>query len=206
MDNPNEIFNQPTPAGNPFEALLRNRARMAMQKMQQSRLTENNPQSPVEAPPTNAVTMGAQAGNSTGMTSPFDQKFRVSQGYGVSNPKLYQGVTSDAKHHGVDFATPSGTQIKAPISGNVEVGQNKWYGNFVKIKADDGTEIQFSHLSSVDDLLKQIAQKEKVLAGQLVGLTGNTGYSTGPHLDVMAWRGGQQIDPMTLSAFQNARL
>jgi len=209
--NPNDILYSNQDNYEPLNALLRAKGSLAMAKNKQMakiRLEQQN-QQPMPSLPdgqTNAVTAGQIAGASVGMTSPFDQKFKISQGYGVSNPALYKGVTADAKHHGVDFATPSGTQIKSPIAGKVEVGQNKWYGNYVKIKADDGTEIQFSHLSSVNDLLKQIAQKQKVLAGQLVGLTGNTGYSTGPHTDVMAWQGGQRINPMTLSAFKNVAL
>lgn len=203
--NPNEVFYNTQNDYQPLNALLRAKSSLmaAKNRPKSAENTQGTPQVETQA---NAVTAGAQASGSIGTQSPFDQKFRISQEYGNFNPKLYKGVTADSKHHGVDFATPSGTQIKAPIAGNVEVGQNKWYGNFVKIKADDGTEIQFSHLSSVDDLLKQIAQKQKVLAGQLVGLTGNSGYSTGPHVDVMAWRGGQRINPMTLDAFKNVAL
>lgn len=199
MDNPNTIFAQGNQTQNPFDAVLR--AKADSMKKRTDRVMPEVPN--LEAMPDAQVANGSATLSSD---SPFGGKFRISQGYGVSNPKLYKGVTSDAKHHGVDFATPEGTQIKSPIAGDVEVGNNKWYGNYVKVKAPDGTTIQFSHLSNVDDLLKQIQTKKQVLAGQLLGLSGNTGYSTGAHTDVMAWQGGQQIDPLTLQAFQNARL
>ncbi len=198
MDNPNEVFNNTQNNYQPLNALIRAKSKIMA--------TKNKPKSANTMQEIPQLDLHQNADASVQMQSPFEGKFKVSQEFGNYNPKLYQGVTADAKHHGVDFATPSGTQIKSPIAGNVEVGQNKWYGNYVKIKADDGTTIQFSHLSSVDDLLKQIDQKRQVLAGQLLGRSGNTGYSTGAHTDVMAWRGGQQIDPMTLSVFQNARL
>jgi murein DD-endopeptidase MepM/ murein hydrolase activator NlpD len=196
MDNPNEIFTKPDIT--PLKALLRAKANIAMQQK------KSEMQMP-EVPALEKMTDSPTAGGSAELQSPFDQKFKISQKYG-NDSTLYKGVTKDSKHHGVDFATPEGTKIKSPIAGDVEVGQNKWYGNYVKIKAPDGTAIQFSHLSNVDDLLKQIEQKKSVLQGQLLGLSGNTGYSTGPHVDVMAWQGGQQIDPMTLSAIKNAAL
>jgi murein DD-endopeptidase MepM/ murein hydrolase activator NlpD len=173
MDNPNEVFSTNQGSYEPLNALLRAKGKLALVKRSQAQKSQ---ETPVQSEPQMPQVELPQTANPSGqMTSPFDQKFRVSQGYDVSNPALYKGVTADAKHHGVDFATPEGTAIKSPIAGKVEVGQNKWYGNYVKIKADDGTEIQFSHLSNVDDLLKQIDEKQRVLAGQLVGLSGNTG-------------------------------
>jgi murein DD-endopeptidase MepM/ murein hydrolase activator NlpD len=197
MDNPNVVFNN-QPSMDPLKALLRAKANVIAK--------QNRPEVQMpEVPNLQSMPDVQTAGASAQLKSPFDQKFRVSQKYG-NESTLYRGVTKDSKHHGVDFATPEGTKIKSPIAGDVEVGQNKWYGNYVKIKAPDGTTLQFSHLSNVDDLLKQVEQKRQVLQGQLLGLSGNTGYSTGPHVDVMAWRGGQQIDPMTLSAIKNAAL
>lgn len=209
--NPNEIFEIDQNSVDVPGALMRAKSNLMARrnKILQQKRAEQEQAQPQPEPPTPIAPQKETPpalGTPLEGQSPFGGKYRVSQEYGVYNPKLYQGVTSDSKHHGVDFATPEGTQIRSPISGNVEVGQNKWYGNYVKIKADDGTEIQFSHLSSVDDLLKQVNQKINVLQNQIVGTTGNTGYSTAPHVDVMAWRGGQQIDPLTLSAFQNARL
>lgn len=197
MDNPNDIFYKGNPTESPFDAILRAKADMSFKKQKQIQVPE--------VPNLNKMIDAPIANSSAQLQSPFDQKFKVSQGYG-NESTLYRGVTKDSKHHGVDFATPVGTKIKSPIAGDVEVGQNKWYGNYVKIKASDGTTLQFSHLNSVDDLLKQIEQKKQVLAGQLLGLSGSTGYSTGPHVDVMAWQGGKMIDPMTLSAIKSAAL
>jgi murein DD-endopeptidase MepM/ murein hydrolase activator NlpD len=127
---------------------------------------------------------------------PLAQKFRVSQKFGNYNPDLYAGVTKGAKHWGTDIATPSGTKVFAPVSGEVVSGQDNTFGNYVKVIGDDGVIYQFSHLS------KPLAQG-KIKAGQAIALTGNTGKSTGAHLDIMAKRGQNYINPMELQTIKN---
>lgn len=130
-------------------------------------------------------------------TSPLGEGYRISQEYGNYNPGLYQGRTAGARHMGLDVATPSGTLVKSPFSGIVKAGQSKDFGNFVEIRTQDGKLMRFSHLSSIDDLARRLGEAgEQIQAGQTLGLTGNTGHSTAPHLDIMYQQGGQWTNPL----------
>lgn len=81
-------------------------------------------------------------------------------------------------HNGLDFGTPKGTKILAPHSGKVvETGyDHNGYGNYVKIENDKEGSV-LAHLSNV-----AVALNFDVKEGQLIGLSGSTGASTGPHL------------------------
>lgn len=81
-------------------------------------------------------------------------------------------------HWGIDFNAITGTQIIAPIDMKIiESGYAVNYGNYIIGVDEDNFNYLFAHLSKrivkVDDLIKQ---------GETIGLTGNTGYSFGPHL------------------------
>lgn len=123
---------------------------------------------------------------------PLKGKYGLSQKFGNVNPGLYSGITEGSKHLGVDLKTPQGTEVFAPTSGNVVYGQDKNWGNYAEMTLPDGTTVRFSHLS-------EIGSNGQVKAGQPIAKTGNTGNSTGAHLDISARKNGQYIDPMTLS-------
>jgi murein DD-endopeptidase MepM/ murein hydrolase activator NlpD len=130
-------------------------------------------------------------------SSPLEGQYRISQRFGNYNPGLYAGRTAGAKHYGLDVATPQGTQVKSPFAGVVKYGTSKDFGNYVQVKTQDGNVMQFSHLSGVDDLVRKLAETGQMIqAGQMLGLTGNTGYSTAPHLDIMYQQQGKYIDPL----------
>ncbi len=81
----------------------------------------------------------------------------------------------------VDIGTPVGTPVYASAGGKVIVsknsGYNGGYGVYVVIQHDNGMQTIYAHLSSAD-----ISTGAKVSQGDLIGKTGNTGRSTGPHL------------------------
>lgn len=81
---------------------------------------------------------------------------------------------------GVDLAAPTGTRVLASASGKVSFASYGWngaYGNLVIIQHDNGTKTLYAHLSKI------LVQKgARVSQGDLVGLVGSTGRSTGPHL------------------------
>lgn len=124
---------------------------------------------------------------------PFDlfTKYRISQQFGNYNPGLYAGRTKDSRHWGVDIATPQGTPVYAPVSGKVEYGESPTFGKYARVLGDDGITYQFSHLSKFGD-------------GKTLGYTGNTGYSTAPHLDIMTKQGGKYINPMSLKSLKKS--
>lgn len=110
------------------------------------------------------------------------------------------GQKSSTSHAGVDIAVPVGTKLLAPMSGkvihvvNVNDGtekRNKWqYGNQVVIQRDDGVITQQSHLYDVN-----VKVGDRVQQGQVIGRTGNSGSSTGPHLDYIVIKNGMAMRP-----------
>lgn len=95
-------------------------------------------------------------------------------------------------HEGDDFSTPVGTPIKAMSTGKVIY--TGWYGgggNTTKIEYWDGTVSVFMHQSRITATVGQ-----QVAPGDLVGYSGNTGHSTGPHLHLEIHpNGGDAVDP-----------
>lgn len=95
-------------------------------------------------------------------------------------------------HAGDDFGTPVGTPLKAMSTGTVTfAGWEGGYGNKIEIEYWDGTVSVFGHLSQLETSVG-----DKVAPGDVVGLSGNTGHSTGPHLHLEIHPdGGAAIDP-----------
>ncbi|MFD8640677.1 M23 family metallopeptidase [Streptomyces zaomyceticus] len=87
------------------------------------------------------------------------------------------------KHSGQDFAVPVGTPVKAAGAGTVVKagpnggGDGPAYGNAIVVKHANGTYSQYAHLSKI-----KVHIGSKVMAGQQIALSGNTGNSSGPHL------------------------
>ena len=106
------------------------------------------------------------------------------------------GKTSSSKrlyvsgsHSGVDFRAPVGTEVKAMANGTViGAGDTDLYckgasfGKWVYIDYHNGLSSTFGHLSVIS-----AKAGDKVKAGDVVGLSGNTGHSTGPHLHVTVY-------------------
>lgn len=101
------------------------------------------------------------------------------------------------QHHGVDFAAPSGTPVFAASSGVVlsadNISLSEAFGNAVLIEHGDQLTSLSAHLSRLDVQLGQWVE-----AGQQIGLVGQTGRATGPHLHFELWRGSVPQDPIAL--------
>jgi murein DD-endopeptidase MepM/ murein hydrolase activator NlpD len=95
-------------------------------------------------------------------------------------------------HAGLDFAADIGTEIYATGDGIVEKTENilTGYGNSVVIQHGYGFQTRYAHMSKII-----ITQGQNVKRGQLIGLVGNTGSSTGPHLHYEVMRNGEKVDP-----------
>jgi murein DD-endopeptidase MepM/ murein hydrolase activator NlpD len=93
------------------------------------------------------------------------------------------GVKTQGIHgyNGVDLGTPVGTRVMASASGVVMIarsaGYNGGYGEYVVIQHPNGTQTVYAHLSTVF-----ASSGQSVTQGQVIGLSGNSGKSTGPHL------------------------
>ncbi|MFE6039709.1 M23 family metallopeptidase [Streptomyces sp. NPDC056452] len=101
---------------------------------------------------------------------------------------------SSGYHTGLDFAAPTGTPIKAVHGGTVKsAGWSGSYGYHTVIELDDGTEISYSHQSSMD-----VTAGQRVTTGETIGRVGATGNVTGPHLHLEVHTAdGSGIDPMS---------
>ena len=93
-------------------------------------------------------------------------------------------------HEGIDIAVSVGTPVLATMSGKVtQAGNYGAWGNMVMVQ-NGPWEIIVAHLSSVDVKLGQ-----EVSAGAVLGKSGNTGFSTGPHVHYEIRYNGMPIDP-----------
>lgn len=118
------------------------------------------------------------------MDSPaWDGDWPVSQWFGI-NPDRYAQFRL-AGHNGLDIAMPPGVPIHAPMDGTlVERGVDpNGYGLYAKLTTDDGQDWLFAHLSEQLDWPEGF----HCPAGFVMGLSGSTGNSTGPHLHI-GWR------------------
>ena len=95
-------------------------------------------------------------------------------------------------HTGLDFAAPSGTEIRSVAPGVVEsTGYEGAYGNRTEIRLDDGTVLWYCHQTSY-----VVHPGERVRVGELIGYIGSTGNTTGPHLHLEVHpHDGAAIDP-----------
>jgi murein DD-endopeptidase MepM/ murein hydrolase activator NlpD len=83
-----------------------------------------------------------------------------------------------AMHEGIDFVADTGSKVIASAGGVVMTAEyHPQYGNMIEIDHGNDFSSRYAHLSKIDVKLGQIVKRE-----QLIGLSGNTGRSTGPHV------------------------
>ena len=120
--------------------------------------------------------------------------FQVTQGYGPTSFALEPPLGPYRHFHtGIDLSAPLGAPVTAAADGMVvAVGHGaSGYGNFVVIAHGGGIATLYGHL-----LQTNAAYGQKVVRGQLIGLEGSSGFSTGPHLHFELRVGDQVTDPM----------
>lgn len=101
-------------------------------------------------------------------------------------------------HKGLDIAGDTGTPVVAADGGEVLVSgwvDNSGYGNRVLIRHDNGYVTLYAHLQSGSNRVKT---GDKVSQGQVIGLRGSTGRSTGPHLHFEIRKGGSFVNPLSV--------
>ena len=100
---------------------------------------------------------------------------------------------ASSTHTGVDIGAATGTPIPAAKDGVViAAGPRGGYGNAIEVAHADGTSTLYAHASEVD-----VTPGEHVAAGDILGLVGQTGRTTGPHLHLEVRKAGQFLDPQT---------
>jgi len=105
-------------------------------------------------------------------------------------------------HRGIDFHAPYGSPIYAVSDGTVEfAGRHGGHGNFVKLGHGGGLETGYAHMSRI-----AVSPGERVRRGEVIGYVGSTGLATGPHLHFEVYRGGQTVNPATVTYINRAQL
>ncbi len=96
-----------------------------------------------------------------------------------------------AFHTGVDIVANVGTPVMAAAGGVVSTsGYNSEYGNMIDVDHDNGLTSRYAHLSK-----RLVKVGDVVMKGQRIGLVGNTGRTTGPHLHFEVRENGIPLNP-----------
>lgn len=101
------------------------------------------------------------------------------------------------RHMGLDMPVPVGSPVRVADDGVVAVAKfqmnkngKRGYGNVIYVKHANGIETRYAHLSQI-----LVREGSRVARGQVIGLSGNTGGSTGPHLHYEIRINGKVISP-----------
>lgn len=115
---------------------------------------------------------------------------RMASGYGWRIDPVYG---TRKMHWGADFSAETGTDVYATGAGVVEeTNINSWgYGREIVINHGFGYKTRYAHLSSF-----LVKRGDKVKRGDLIGLVGNTGKSTGAHLHYEVEKDGHKVNPI----------
>jgi murein DD-endopeptidase MepM/ murein hydrolase activator NlpD len=145
----------------------------------------------MRAVPIRAARPGVGTRFETGESVPSHWPLDV-QGF-VTRGQVRPGVV-DESHPGIDIAVPLGTPVRASGGGSVSAaGYDADYGLFVLLRHPSGYETMYGHMSRLI-----AAEGEEVQAGQVIGLSGNSGRSTAPHLHFEIRRDDKSVDPLDL--------
>lgn len=130
-------------------------------------------------------------GNLQMFGSPFDFNWysNVSSYFGY---RIHPISNENQMHNGLDIGVPEGTEIKAGLTGTVTTAAyNESYGNYVIIQDSRGYELRYAHLQSI-----HVSNGSTVTKGDVIGLAGSTGNSTGSHLHVEVLKNGERLNPV----------
>ena len=115
---------------------------------------------------------------------------RLVSGFGFRIHPIYKSLRM---HTGVDFTAPTGTPIYATGNGVVKRAQrdNSGYGLMVEVDHGYGYTTIYAHMSQV-----KVRVGQTIKRGEVIGLVGNTGLSSGPHLHYEVIRNGKKVNPV----------
>jgi len=115
---------------------------------------------------------------------------RIASGFGYRVDPIYK---TRKMHKGLDFSAPKGTEIYATGDGVIQmVKRDRWgYGTHIIIDHGYGYTTLYGHMSKAS-----VKKGENVKRGQVIGLVGSTGKSTGPHLHYEVAKNGVQVNPV----------
>jgi murein DD-endopeptidase MepM/ murein hydrolase activator NlpD len=118
---------------------------------------------------------------------------RVSSGFGMRLHPLHKAWRA---HQGVDYAAPAGTRVRAVGDGIVEfAGRQGGYGNLVIVRHASQVSTYYAHLQALG---RGVRTGARVAQGDIVGLVGQTGWATGPHLHYEFRVAGTARNPLSV--------
>lgn len=119
-----------------------------------------------------------------------DDLKRMASGYGWRIDPIYK---TSRMHTGMDFTAKTGTEVFVTGDGVVEaLERNGWgYGQCIVVNHGYGYKTRYAHLSAF-----KVKTGQKVKRGDLIGLIGSTGKSTGPHLHYEVEKNGEKVNPI----------
>ncbi len=125
------------------------------------------------------------------LISPVDVKYRLGDGFKFR--EVHPILGTPRMHYGQDFEVPYGTNVYATGDGQViESGWNSGgFGNYVVIDHGYGLQTIYGHLSVI-----KVSSGMNVKRGDLLGLSGSSGLSSGPHLHYQIEKFGQHVNPI----------
>ncbi len=134
------------------------------------------------------------AGERLPLEAPLEEGYRITSGFGARRDPI-EGDW--AMHRALDFGAAAGTEVRAPAPGRVlRAGPAGSYGNLVELDHGRGVRSRYAHLLEV-----RARAGTRVARGDLLGLVGSTGRSTGNHLHYEVLVDGRKIDPLLLVQF-----
>ncbi len=118
---------------------------------------------------------------------------KIRRGDGLKFREVHPVLGTAQWHHGQDFSAPYGTEVYATGNGRViESGWNNGgFGNYVVVDHGYGYQTTYGHLSSI-----KVSRGTEVKRGDLIGLTGSSGISSGPHLHYQIDFYGRHQNPL----------
>lgn len=120
---------------------------------------------------------------------------QVTSFYGPRTDPIH---SRESFHNGVDISAPYGALIKAPAKGYVKRAQwNNGHGRQIILRHSRGFETVYSHLSAFF-----VSKSQSIERGQVIGLVGNSGKSTGSHLHLEVLHRGNHRDPLSCFGIQ----
>jgi murein DD-endopeptidase MepM/ murein hydrolase activator NlpD len=112
------------------------------------------------------------------------------------------GWRDSTQHNGIDLDLNKGDKVAAAFDGMVRVARNYGgFGNVIIIRHYNGLETVYAHLSRI-----KVKPGQVIVAGQVIGLGGSTGHSTGSHLHFEVRFKGVPINPKYLISFSQQKL
>jgi murein DD-endopeptidase MepM/ murein hydrolase activator NlpD len=126
------------------------------------------------------------------LASPLKFNPRISSGF--TRRRMHPILGTARPHLAVDYAAGTGSPVVAVANGTVTfAGWNAGYGNLVQIRHTNGLTSGYAHLSRI---AAGVHTGRGIKQGDLVGLVGQTGLATGPHLHFMMTNKGTPINPV----------